>query len=61
MSFNRDQINSIEEIQKFLTLSNHEQLFLLNGAAGTGKTYLISHLFNEEKYKYKNRIYCPDQ
>ena len=53
MSFNKDQLSSIEEIQQFLNPLNPEQLFLLNGAAGTGKTYLISHLFNDEKYKYK--------
>jgi len=53
MSFNKDQEESIEQIHKFLSPLNPAQLFLLNGAAGTGKTYVISRLFNEEKFKFK--------
>ena len=36
MSFNKDQESSIEQIYKFLSPLNPAQLFLLNGAAGTG-------------------------
>lgn len=41
-----DQLEAISQISDFITDKNKEQLFLLKGYAGTGKTSLISSLVN---------------
>ena len=47
---NSNQLDARSNIYDFLD-SKTQKIFVLNGSAGTGKTYLITHILNEPRFK----------
>ena len=52
MDLNKDQLIASTKIEKFI--DSNDNFFMLEGVAGTGKTFLITELFKIDKFsKYK--------
>ena len=52
MDLNKDQLIASTKIEKFINSNDH--FFMLEGVAGTGKTFLITELFKIDRFsKYK--------
>ena len=53
MEFNSEQLSAIKAIEDFTSPLNHSKYLLLNGSAGTGKTTVICHVFNQPQFQNK--------
>ena len=57
MNYTQDQKNALQIIKDWWSTFNREQCLMLSGAAGTGKTTLISNLPKERKISTNRRSY----